>query len=168
MNARFIKVARCCWGMTAIIVAGQVTAGFAQAALSEPVRNSERTNQAAAFELKPTAIAPSGAKGSARITPDSITMHLSQLGPGVYEVQVAIGRADGDRKKLGRITIVDPTLSPSRQATDNKKEASANPESVMVETDATLSIPSGVSPNKVARVVVLGLGGNAVLDSKPK
>jgi hypothetical protein len=142
----------------------------------EPVRpgfipssktTTENTNAASApisLKLKPTAIAPSGAGGAAEIRANSIALHLSQLSPGKYELE-AVRRSDGTFLKLGVLTIVDATLSPSRQATDNKKEASAHPESVSVETDATVKLPEDLAPSDISRVLLL-VGGNAVLDSK--
>jgi hypothetical protein len=88
------------------------------------------------------------------------------LGPGVYELK-AVRRSDGQRETLGAITIVDPTSSPSRQATDNKKEASANPESVQVETDARLTVPKDLEVQDVGRILLMNRG-NAVLDSQAK
>ena len=123
-------------------------------------------NQTLSFELKPTAIAPAGASGSAQLKAGAISVHLSALGPGVYELE-AMRRSDGLRQTLGAITIVDPTSSPSRQATDNKKEASANPESVQVVTDASLSIPKGLKVQDVSRILLMNRG-NAVLDSQVK
>jgi hypothetical protein len=84
------------------------------------------------------------------------------LGAGRYDLQL-VRRPDGVIEPLGTLTIVDPTLGPSRQANDNKKEASANPESVQIETDAQLKLPSRVKPRDIARVLLLGSGGNAVL-----
>ena len=131
-----------------------------------------RTNNAAStavvsFVLKPTAIAPSGSSGTAQITTGVLALHLSQLGPGKYTLQ-AVRRSNGAVEPLGAITIVDPTLSPSRQASDNKKEASANPEAVLVQTDASVSLPKGLLPQEIERVRVLGTGENAVLDSSLK
>jgi len=79
----------------------------------------------------------------------------------------AVRRPDGLKETLGAITIVDPTSSPSRQATDNKREASANPESVRVETDATLTLPEGLKVQDVSRILLMS-GDNAVLDSQAK
>jgi hypothetical protein len=75
--------------------------------------------------------------------------------------------SDGLRKKLGTITIIDPTSSPSREATDNKKEASANPTSVRVETDASLTIPRALEAQDVRRILLMDRD-NAVLDSQAK
>jgi hypothetical protein len=125
------------------------------------------TNAPVSFHLKPTPIAPAGAGGSAEIKGNSLEVHLSQIGPGKYDVR-AVGQSDGASRLLGTITIVDPTVSPSRQATDNKKEASANPESVIVETDASISLPGGLARPGLAEVQVLGAGGNVVLDSLAK
>lgn len=124
------------------------------------------TNQTLSFELKPTAIAPAAASGSAQLKAGAISVHLSALGPGVYEL-VAVRRSDGLRETLGAITILAPTSSPSRQATDNKNEASANPELVQVETDASLTIPKGLEVQGVSRIQLM-TGGNAVLDSQAK
>ena len=119
-----------------------------------------------AFELKPTAIAPAGASGRAQLHPGSISLHVSALGPGVYYLDM-VRRSDGTKETLGAITIVDPTSSPSRQATDNKREASANPESVRVETDATLTLPEGLKVQDISRILLMS-GDNAVLDSQAK
>jgi len=122
-------------------------------------------NKPISFQLKPTAIAPSGAAGSVELkSPTTLAVHLSQLGPGKYKIQ-AIRRSDGKTEWLGTITIVDPTLSPSRQATDNKKEASANPELTRVETDAAITLHRKLVAKDIGRIQLLGPGDNAVLDS---
>ena len=117
------------------------------------------------FQLKPTAIAPAGASGSVQIKGGTISVHLSALNPGAYRL-VGV-RADGVRKSFGVITIADPTSSPSRQSTDNKKEASANPESVQVETDATITLPGDLIVAEVSQVMLFS-GDNAVLESRVK
>jgi hypothetical protein len=122
-------------------------------------------NRTSSFELKPTAIAPAGAVGSAQIKQGSVSVHLSALGPGVYRLDVVC--SDGLRKRLGTITIIDPTSSPSREATDNKKQASANPTSVRVETDASLTIPRALEAQDVRRILLMDRD-NAVLDSQAK
>jgi hypothetical protein len=118
-----------------------------------------------AFELKPTAVAPAGASGYALLKGPRMSLHLSQLGPGKYEV-VAISRAGRVPYPLGVIAIIDPTSSPSRQANDNKKEASAHPESVSIVTDTELILPTELPPIAILRVV--GQGGNAVLETTAK
>lgn len=118
------------------------------------------------FELKPTAIAPAGASGTVQLHPGTVSLHVSALGPGVYHLD-AVRRFGGKKEALGAITIVDPTSSPSRQATDNKKEASANPESVHVETDASITLPRDLLAQDVSRILLMS-GDNAVLDSQAK
>lgn len=117
--------------------------------------------------LKPTAIGPTAASGLAQIKDHTVLLHVQRLEPGSYAVQL-IMRPDDRIKALGILTIVDPTLGPSRQASDNKKEASANPESVLVETDVQMKVPFVLKPQEVARVVVLGPGANAVLEGDVK
>lgn len=112
--------------------------------------------------LKPTAIGPPGAGGVAEIKGRAVSLHIGRLEPGRYQLQL-VRRSDGSIKPLGTLTIADPTLGPDRHATDNKKEASANPESVLIETDVQMKLPSPISPHDIARVLVLGPGGNAVL-----
>lgn len=119
------------------------------------------------FQLKPTAIAPAGCVGSARLEGRVLLVHLSQLAPGRYELQAGL-KPEGASVKIGLITIVDPTASPSRQATDNKKEASASPESVSVNTDVSVTLPRDLVAHDIESIRVLGPGGNAVLDSHPK
>jgi len=144
------------------------------AGTSEPVQAvtaAGSTNAASVgpvtFQLKPTAVAPMGASGTAVIQARVLSVHLTQLGPGRYQLEA--GRHSGGRfERLGAITIVDPTLAPSRQATDNKKEASANPESVSINTDVSITLPAGLGPRDISSVRLLGAGGNAVLDSQDK
>jgi hypothetical protein len=112
--------------------------------------------------LKPTAIGPTGASGLAQIKNHTVLLQVRRLEPGQYVVQLVM-RPDDSIKPLGTFTIIDPTLGPSRQATDNTKEASANPESVVIKTDVQLKVPVALKPQDVARVLVLGPGDNAVL-----
>src|SRR5579883_1002464 len=49
----------------------------------------------------------------------------------------------GAAQKVGALTIVDPTAAPDRQATDNKREASAAPDQVRVDTDLQVRLPPG-------------------------
>jgi len=128
---------------------------------------ASRTNAPASFVLKPTPIAPVGAAGSAELKGNTLAVHLNQIGPGKYEVQ-AVSHSGRTGRLLGTITIVDPTLSPSRQATDNRKEASAHPESVLVTTDASMSLPRDLARRDIAGIQVLSDGGNVVLDSLAK
>ena len=137
-------------------------------AMSHSVSQESGTNRSAAeaarsFQLKPTPIADAGTQASVEIKSCSLSMHVNHLGPGKYDV--AIVRPNGIFQHLGTITIVDPAASPDRQANDNKKEASAHPESVRIETDVHITLPASLSLKQITRVVLLGPGGNAVLDS---
>lgn len=120
-----------------------------------------------ALLLKPTAIGPIGGSGLVQFKGHTAFLHVSRLGSGSYQLQAA-RRHEDVPVLLGVVTIVDPTLGPSRQATDNKKEASANPDSVTIETDVQLKLPPGLDPRDIARVQVLGPGGNAVLSGEAK
>lgn len=124
--------------------------------------SSERTNAVLSFNLKATAIAPVGAAGSGQLNANLLTLHLTRLGPGSYELE-AIRRPDGTGEKVGTLTIADPTASPDRDATDNKKEASASPEQVRVDTDAQVTLPAEVAKESISRLVLLDRAGNAVL-----
>jgi hypothetical protein len=117
------------------------------------------------FELKPAAVAPAGASGYALLKGPTMSLHVSQLGPGKYEV-VAISREGHLPYPLGVIAITDPTSTPSRQANDNKKEASAHPESVSIVTDTELILPTELPPIAILRVVAQG--GNTVLEAASK
>ena len=121
-----------------------------------------RTNAVLSFNLKATPIAPAGAAGSGQLKANLLTLHLTRLGPGTYELK-AIRRADGTGEKVGTLTIVDPTASPDRDATDNKKEASASPDQVRVDTDAQITLPAEVAKESISRLVLMDRGGNAVL-----
>ena len=123
---------------------------------------SARTNAVISFNLKATPIAPAGAAGSGQLKANLLTLHLTRLGPGSYELE-AIRRADGTGEKVGTLTIVDPTASPDRNATDNKKEASASPDQVRVDTDAQVTLPDEVAKESISRLVLMDRGGNAVL-----
>ena len=117
------------------------------------------------FKLKPTAIAPVGAAGSAQIKSRMLAVHLSGLGPGRYDVD-AISRPAETRLRLGTLTIVDPTHSPDRQATDNKKEASADPDQVRVDTDVQIKLTGELTPQSLDRLELRDEGGNSVLTGK--
>ena len=125
------------------------------------------TNRVLSFSLKPTVTAPARAQGSAGIKSSVMSIHLSAVEPGRYEVR-AIRRSDGGSEKLGGFSIVDATLSPSRQANENKKEASAHPESVSLETDASVALPPRINVEDISRVQIVGRDGNVVLDSGEK
>lgn len=114
-----------------------------------------------AVNLKPTAIAPLRASGFAELRDHSVRLRLSHLQPGIYQV-VIDRRADGLVEPLGTVTIVDPTLGPDRQANEDTKEASANPESVLIETDTQIKLPLTLAVTNIAAVQLLS-GGNAVL-----
>ncbi len=129
--------------------------------------NQTDTTAGASVELKPSAIAPKGAAGVVTIKGRSLLLHVSGLGPGRYDLQV-IRRPAEMIEPLGSLTIIDPTLGPSRQATDNKKEASANPESVLIQTDVEMKVPSELKRPDIVRIVLLGPGGNAVLSGDVK
>ena len=119
------------------------------------------------FALKATAIAPAEANGRAELKPGGISLHLSHLGPGRYDLE-GVRHPDGTHQRLGTITIVDPTLSPDRQANDNKKEASANPDQVRVETDVQIALPEKTSAQEFDQLLLLDSGGNALLASEPR
>ena len=119
------------------------------------------------FLLKPTAIAPEGASGSAELKGGKLSFHLSHLGPGKYET-VVFSRSGGVPYRLGVIDIIDPTGSPDRQANDNKKEASAHPESVHIEADVEMVLPSELSSLQIGRLRLLEPGGNAVMEGEAK
>src|SRR5438045_5836755 len=55
---------------------------------------------AISFVLKPTAVAPEGAAGSAELKGGKLSFHLSHLGPGKYET-VLISRPGGVPYRLG-------------------------------------------------------------------
>src|SRR5438128_431682 len=85
----------------------------------------ESTNQvqvqattSASVALKPTSIAPSGASGVAEITAHGLLLHVKRLPPGRYDVQI-VRKSNSSSEPVAALTIVDPTLGPSRQATDN-------------------------------------------------
>ena len=135
----------------------------------EATRPVENTNQfqvqattSASVPLKPTSIAPAGASGVADVTPHGLLLHVKRLPPGRYDVQI-VRKSSSNSEVLGTLTIVDPTLGPSRQANDNKKEASAKPESVRIDTDIQMSVTSELYPQDIARILVVGSDGNAVL-----
>jgi len=140
---------------------GAPSAGKGTGALSntQPVATS--------FVLKPTAIAPEGASGSAELKGGKLSFHLSHLEPGKYET-VVVSRSRGVPYHLGVIEIIDPTSSPDLQANDNKKEASAHPESAYIVIDAEMVLPSELSSLQISQVRLLGPGGNAVLQAVAK
>ena len=121
-----------------------------------------KATTSASVPLKPTSIAPAGASGVAAVTPHGLRLHVNRLGAGHYDVQI-VRRSSSNSEPVGSLTIVDPTLGPSRQANDNKKEASAKPESVRIDTDIQMSVTSVLYPQDIARVLVVGSDGNAVL-----
>lgn len=130
------------------------------------------TNEVAAVSafsvtLKPTSIAPAGTSGTLELKGRTLLLHLSHLNPGHYDLQI-VKRSDGTFETLGRFTIADPTLGPDRQTTDNKKEASANPESVSIKTDVQMDLPSELSARDIARILLMSPGANAVLISEVK
>lgn len=171
MNTRFFTamLSLLAAGATTLLAQGAVRSTAADNAAPSQSAEAGSTNQgpALAFQLKPTAIAPAGAKGTVEVKLGAISIHLSALGQGRYVVR-AIRKSDGGAEKIGDINIIDPTLSPSAQANDNKKEASANPDDVSIETDSTMTLPSDLAYHDIARVQVLARGGNAVLDSEVK
>jgi hypothetical protein len=142
------------------------TASSAVSATNTSTTNGQIINRTS-FLLKPTAIASAGAAGRAEVKPGGISLHLSQLGPGRYDL-VGVTHFDGTHERLGTITIVDPTLSPDRQANDDKKEASANPDQVRVETDVQIAVPEKISAPGFDQILLLNSGGNALLASDPR
>jgi hypothetical protein len=125
---------------------------------------TQETNRAVvSFKLKPTAIAPFLATGSGELRAGTLMLHLSNLGPGRYELQ-AVRRPDAV-EHLGMIVIVDPTLAPDRQASDNKKEASVGPHQVHLETEVQMTLPTPMSPRDIGRLVLVDAGGNTVFSA---
>jgi hypothetical protein len=123
---------------------------------------TQDTNHAAvSFKLKATAIAPFLATGTGELRVGTLALHLSNLGPGRYELQTV--RRLGGVDHLGMIVIVDPTLSPDRQANDNKKEASVGPHQLHLETEVQMTLPTPISPRDIGRLLLVDAGGNAVL-----
>ncbi|HLH53241.1 MAG TPA: hypothetical protein VKY92_06455 [Verrucomicrobiae bacterium] len=120
------------------------------------------TNAVVSFVFKSTAIAPRGAAGSGQLNGNHLSMHLTQLAPGSYQLQL-IHRGDGAAQKVGALTIVDPTAAPDRQATDNKREASAAPDQVRVDTDLQVRLPPGMAAENIGKLELLDTSGNAVL-----
>jgi len=118
-----------------------------------------------AFQLKPTAIAPAGAVGSAELKVGVLSLHLSHVGPGKYVVQ-GLSRPGHVPCQFGVIVIADPTSAPDRVANNNKKEASANPESTHLEIDVQITLPPELRSLEIANLRLLGPGGNAVLEGK--
>ena len=159
------------WSSNSLLAEGAArrSGGTASSTVQTPALEATSTNRPAvlSFKLKPTAIAPANAEGTAEVNLGALSLHLSALGQGRYVVR-AIRKSDGGAEKIGAVTIIDATLTPSVQATDNKKEASANPEAVSIETDTSLTLPLDLSEHDIARVQVLGRGGNALLDSELK
>lgn len=160
---------RCMSGQTLYPIVDSNTPVVRPAATSAQIvqTNQSVTEQGVSVELKPTAIAPHGARGLAQISGRTVSLHVSRLDPGKYDLKL-IRRTDEAMEPLGSLTIVDPTLGPSRQANDNKKEASANPESVRIDADVQMKLASEFKPNDWARIVLRGPGGNAVLVGKLK
>src|SRR5579872_4563413 len=73
---------------------------FAQQAAGASPEQSAPINGSATFTLKPTEIAPAGTGGSAALEGNTLTLHLSHLGPGRYDL-VGVRRTDGVRERLG-------------------------------------------------------------------
>jgi hypothetical protein len=167
MKSGFILLGAC---MSCLISMGAqpepTTVSAAVSATNTSTTNGQVLNRTS-FLLKPTAIAPAGAAGSAEVKPGGISLHLSQLGPGRYDLE-GVTHLDGTNERLGTITIVDPTLSPDRQANDNKKEASANPDQVRVETNVEIAVPEKLSAPGFDQILLLNSGGNALLASDPR
>lgn len=165
-----IAVVSCALGLSRPAWSAQTLYPISESNASAPARvhpETSTTNAVPAVTnisvvLKPTATSPTGASGFAQIKDHTVQLHLRRLEPGRYTMQL-IMRPNDRIVAVGIIAIVDPTLGPSRQASDNKKEASTNPESVLVETDVQMKVPFLLKPQEVERVVVLGPGANAVL-----
>lgn len=155
---------RCLGGSTLYPIADANTSAPPTFPLHADTRRTNDVPADAGFSviLKPTAIGPAGASGIAQINDHAVAVHVSGLGPGRYDLQLS-RRRDDVIQPLGSLTIADPTASPSRQASDNKKEASANPESVQLDADVQIKLPSKLKPRDVARVLLVNSGGNAVL-----
>jgi hypothetical protein len=171
LNKLYAGAALLCFGFVAIQGRGEEGYRTVVTVISSngpsPVIEFEpsRTNQppeAFSLKLKPTAIASAGADGSVEVKPGTISLHLSKLGPGRYHL-AAVRRSVEIPERLGTIVIEDPTLAPDREANENKKEASNNSTSVLIQTDATINLPQGLSPRDIGRILLLGPGGNAVL-----
>ena len=111
--------------------------------------------------LKPTAIAPAGASGTAKLQSGTLSLHLSRLEPGHYRLE-ALG-PDGFRRTLGALTIVNPTAAPDRRATDNTKEASANPDQVRMDTEVQIQLSAPATISRLRRLMVVDRGGNTLL-----
>ena len=120
------------------------------------------TNQVVSFKLKPTAIAPLGAGGMAELNANTLSIHLSHMDPGRFEL-VGVRRHGDLREHLCTVTIVDPTAAPDRQANDNKKEASAGPDQVRIDTEVRVTMPAGVALQDIKQLLFLNPRGNAVL-----
>jgi len=142
-------------GVDSVPVAGDNAQRVGPTALTSPV----------AFQLKPTAIAPAGAAGSAELKDGVLSLHLSHIGPGRYVVE-GLSRPGLVPCQLGVIVIADPTSAPDRMANNNKKEASANPESTHLETDVQITLPPELRSLQIANLRLLGPGSNAVLEGK--
>jgi hypothetical protein len=117
--------------------------------------------------MKPTAIAPPGANGAVQVNGRTLKLHVAHLGPGTYDLKF-VRRSDQLSEPLGTITIEDPTLGPDRQANDNRKEASAHPESALIQSDSQMTLPFELASKEIARFVLLAPGGNAVLVGEVK
>jgi hypothetical protein len=124
----------------------------------QPVRpGPEPISKAVSFRLKPTDIAPELGSGSAEIKSKVLTLHLSDIGTGRYEVE-AVKRSGEERLRLGTVTIIDPTHSPDRQ-----EGASAGPEQVRIVTDAQFSLPGELSPQSIQRLELRDQVGTVIL-----
>jgi hypothetical protein len=175
-NKLYASALLLCFGFVAIQGPGQESYRAVVSVISSngpsPVKEIEpsRTNQppdALSLKLKPTAIASADAAGSVEVNSRTISLHLSKVSPGRYHL-AAVRRSVEIPERLGTIVIEDPTLAPDREANENKKEASNNSTSVLIQTDATINLPRGLSARDIDRILLLGPGGNAVLVGEVK
>ena len=69
-----------------------------------------------------------------------------------------------ENEKRGLCRLIDlESPPPDRDATDNKKEASASLDQVRVDTDAQITLPAEVAKESISRLVLMDRGGNDVL-----
>lgn len=141
--------------------------GLAPADSQQSRRDQDPPARSALFELKRTVIAPLGAEGSAELKSNLVTLHLTHLQPGRYELK-GFQPPYRSYQLLGTIVLVDPTASPDRQANDNKKEASAGPDQVYIQTDTQIALPPDLLTNGITRLELLNAGGNTVLAGDAK